>query len=113
MILSTRQTPSLFNCGTYVNLETEPSAELKGSRAARAEHLRGPARWLAERRTLKKIRAVPGEIRDIEEVESLCEDVHLVSFPESNDLPQSNVSRENPVAKIESRGDGDSWNHLT
>ena len=82
-----------------MNLETEPSAELKGSRAARAEHLRGPARWLAERRTLKKIRAVPGEIRDIEEVESLCEDVHLVSFPESNDLPQSNVGRENPVAK--------------
>ena len=80
-------------------LETEPSAELKGSRAARAEHLRGPARRLAEGRTLEKISAVPGEIRDVQEVESLCEDVHLVPLPESNDLPQSNVGREDPVAK--------------
>lgn len=80
-------------------LETEPSAELKGSRAARAEHLRGPARRLAEGRTLEKISAVPGEIRDVQEVESLCEDVHLVPLPESNNLPQANVGRENPVAK--------------
>src|SRR5688572_3035017 len=94
-------------------LETETSAELKGSRAARAEYLRGPASWLAERRTLKKIRAVPGEIRDIEEVESLCKDVDLVSFPDSNDLPQSNVGRENPVTESEVRGQCDSWNHLT
>ena len=56
---------------------------------------------------------MPGEIGDIQKVESLCEDVHLIPFVESNDLTQSNVGREYSIAKTEGRGEGDSWNHLT
>jgi hypothetical protein len=67
-------------------LKAEPSAKLKGSRAARAEYLRGPTRRLAKGRALEQVRAVPSEIRNIQEVESLSEDVHLVPFAESDDL---------------------------
>ena len=78
--------PALFKMLCLRELETEPSAELKGSRAARAEYLRGPTRRLAKGRALEEVRTVPGEIRNIQEVESLSEDVHLVPFAESDDL---------------------------
>jgi hypothetical protein len=46
---------------------------------------------LPEGRALKKIRAVSGEIRDIEEIENLPEDVQFVPLAKSNDLPEPNV----------------------
>jgi len=56
---------------------------------------------------------VSGKIRDIEEIESLPEDVQLVPFTEPNDLAEPNVCGEESIAELEIVGEIHSWNHLT
>src|SRR5262249_29863304 len=104
--------------GDRARLELNPAAQLERARPARPKDLAGAAGRLAKREGLVggcylvEVEAVSAEIRDVENVETLCEQRELVALAVGERLRQSNVLRTEVVPQSIIRRQDYGWNRL-
>ena len=82
-------------------LEREAATELIGSGTARPEGLPDSSRRLSEGAT--DGRAVPGQVRDVEDIEHLEEALYLKTFTDFERLREPHILGPEVIAKLELR----------